>query len=235
MGAANRARIEIHRAGEAVHLISAESPPDEQVSCDPVAAPWIIVDCNISNVDIRITEAIRGLIPDGPSAHVQRFFFGHPPAVTKSAPIARPIVRRPESRVIAISAVALKTAGELRTTSPKQVEGVTFRAAIGILKLHNGRATIIPWIANQCLPASAIDACKAKIRGIGGHGTRALEAPPLWRLPVQVLQCGAIAADLDLSGAVDHHFQRAFTVRCIAATGYRGLTGLCVCESSRYG
>jgi hypothetical protein len=74
------------------------------------------------------------------------------------------------------------------------------------LNVDDGCAAIIPWVSGQSLPTSSVNTRKLEVRGIGGHGPAALKAPPLGTLPAGVPKRGSISLDLNLSGAIHHHF-----------------------------
>jgi hypothetical protein len=222
VAAANHAGIEINRTGKVIQLIAAEPAPDDKVSCNPILASWIIVRRDVAEVDVGGSEAIRSLVVNRLPADVHCLSFRHAPVASKIATtVVGPIIWRPETAVIAVIGSPIGTNGPVRTAaalkatrvcgsaSPEQVERVAFGPAVGILYLDHRRTAVVARIANQCLPASAIHACEAKIRRVRRHRGGAFEAPPLGRLPVQVAQVGAIAADFDLSRAVDEYFHRA--------------------------
>src|SRR6185503_18154000 len=131
------------------------------------------------------------LFSNGVAAHLQRFGLGHASIAAIGLPksaivpvytIARPIVEGNRAAVIP------ESTRDGRSVSPKQVERVAFGSALAILNFDNGRAAVIPRIAHQSLPASAVHACKPEVRRIGGHCSRTLEPPPLRRLSSRVPQ-----------------------------------------------
>ena len=104
-----------------------------------------------------------------------------------------------------------------RLALPEDVEGVAFRAVIGIVNAdHSGAAAAR--VAYQFLGAAAVHALEAEIRGIGRHGRVTFKAAPLRRLTEHVAKESAIAADFHFGRSVHHHFDGAFAFRA-AATG----------------
>jgi hypothetical protein len=90
------ARIEIHRAGEVVHLAAAVRV-NINSSDHPVVAPWIVVDLRPQNVNIPGTKALGGLIVNRVAADADGLV-GYesmaPPPVILAIPVVRTIWRR---------------------------------------------------------------------------------------------------------------------------------------------
>ena len=111
-------------------------------------------------------------------------------------------------------AISIRTAW--KCAAPHQVELVLVSASLRILNSHHNRSAAAG-IANQLLAATAVDALKAKISGIWGDWTGALEPAPLRRLSTEIPQNGVIAAYLDFGDAVNNHLNGAFSLTGSAA------------------
>lgn len=100
-----------------VDILATESPRDGYISVDPIASSGIVINRNVSNVDVLGPEAGNSLISNGSPANVEGLVIRHAPIATKSAVIWRPAVRRPESGIVAISTIELPIIARAGTTS----------------------------------------------------------------------------------------------------------------------
>ena len=115
-------------------------------------------------------------------------------------------------------------------SAPDEVEGIAFGAALGIFNADDGDAAVA-WIADQLLPAAAIDAGEAETGRVARQRSAALEAAPLRGTAGDISDDSLVAADLDLGGSVNHHFNGALAAIRAAAADHGGtaliLLGAC--------
>jgi hypothetical protein len=117
--------------------------------------------------------------------------------------------RRAEAAVVTNgrSALGVVTAA----AAPQNIEGVSFRPVITVFNSHDSGSAVAR-IANQLLLSAAVKAREPKFGRIRRHRRGALEPPPLRGLAGEVPQVGAVAADFDFHGSVDHHFDGTFAL-----------------------
>jgi len=104
---------------------------------------------------------------------------------------------------------------------PRKIERVPLRAIIRILDPHDGTASTTG-IANQLLPAPAIDTREAEVSRIGRHYARTLKSSPLGRASGKIPENCVLPTNFHFSRPVHDDFDRAFASVRIASTRHNG-------------
>jgi hypothetical protein len=216
------AGTEVHGAGESITAIpSVPAAKHIDHADNPIVAAGVIVDPGIHEFHPASTKAITlSCLPaDGVLANVDGLLCGEAVSWTITA-----------RKSIATTATATATGPRERAGSawtsvvpaaPKKVERVAFRAALRILDADDSSAAVAR-VADQILPATAINARKAEAGGVAREGSVALEAAPRSRLASQIPNGALVAADLDLGGSIDHHFYGALAAVGAATADHHG-------------
>jgi hypothetical protein len=242
-------RIKVHRAGKAIHFVATEAAPDGYRTDDPIIAARAVIQSRSQEIDVGGAEAIPGLFPDGILTDAYGLFGGEPAAATIETasiivaagigPVAVIIsiaIVGPTSVVGTISIVGsiaiVKASGRRRkivTSAPRDVKSIAFGAIIRIFDSHHG-GSAVPWIPDEILPASSIDATEAEVCRIRRHDSGALKPSPLWRLSREIAERAGASSDLDFSRSVDHHLNGALASVRTASAPHDGaaLSGLSI-------
>src|ERR1035437_9856157 len=222
LNGADLAVVEVHRAGEAETLLTIRAAEDIDHTDDPVIAAGIVVDAGIEELDAAPAEALSRLPADRILAFVDGLFGGEAAGcAVLGASVAVDCAVNGAADGAADSGVVAAARGTgVVATTPNEVEGVAFGSALGIFNVDDGHSAVAR-IADQLLPAAAIDACKAKLGRADGQRSAALEAAPLRRAARDIPDGSLVAADLDIRDPVDYHFDGALTA-VAAATGDHG-------------
>jgi hypothetical protein len=99
-----------------INVLAAESPRNCYVPHDPIAAAGIIVNPDISDIDVLSPETGDGLISNGSAADVKGLLLRHAPVATISSTFRRPAVGWPESLIVALSTIELPIIDRSGTT-----------------------------------------------------------------------------------------------------------------------
>lgn len=240
----------IHRTREAVRILAAEATANRQVTHHPVVSPGIVIHGKPPHPDDLTAEADIGLGCDGILADLYGLFRGKsiPAAIAITVTVITVTITaegwRGRPALVAIGLIATAVLGERSTVlrswptiiSPKNVECVTFGAALRIGNLNDGGAAVAR-IAYQVLTAPAIHAREPKIRRIRRKRAGAFKATPLGHLTVDVTQGRRVPADFDLSPSIHHDLDGALPeVRTASADHIRSsLQALLRIGRSRHG
>ena len=160
-------------------------------------------------------ETIEGLPCDSILANPNRLLRGKPlatafPAIVDAAATLR--------RRTAIAA-------------PREIEGVSFRAALRILNSNDGGPSVLR-PANQFLAAAPVHAYEPEVWGIARYATTsALEATPLRRLAGQIPKDCITSANLHLGRPINDNFDGAFSTVGTTARGDAGFPWNCLAAS----
>src|ERR1035438_3904196 len=191
--------IEVHRAGELVAAFR-HVPVTEDLdgADDPVIAAGIVVDAGVQEFHSTPAEAVSRLVAHRILADADCLLDG-------------------EAAGRGIGKAVRTAIG----AAPDEVEGIAFGSVPGIFNADDGDAAVAR-IADQLLPAAAIDALKAELGGVAGQGRAALEAAPLRGLARNISDDSLIAADIDLGDSVNHHFDGALAAIGTATADHGG-------------
>ena len=163
---------------------------------DPIVAAGVVVDAGIEELHPAAAETVTRLGADRILADADCLFHGEATGRTVG---------------YALGTASGKSTGArtgIGEAAPRNVKGVAFGSALGIFDADHG-GTAVARIADQVLPAAAIDALKAEIARVARQGTAALEAAPLRGIARDIPEYSEIAADFDLGDSIYYHFDGA--------------------------